>query len=57
MHLQFLSRCGDYRPLVESFLAKGPETKAINLAIMSACNASISFVMKKIKREEDIHTR
>ncbi|KAK1426251.1 hypothetical protein QVD17_14921 [Tagetes erecta] len=52
----FLSRCGDYAPLVESFLTKGPLKKANNLAIISVCNSGISSVMKKITGDEDVHT-
>ncbi|MFS7995267.1 putative mitochondrial import inner membrane translocase subunit TIM22 [Helianthus anomalus] len=52
-----MSISGGYKPMVESFFAKGPLELTRNFAIMYGCNESISFVMKNIRGKEDVHTR
>ncbi|KAK9068615.1 hypothetical protein SSX86_012730 [Deinandra increscens subsp. villosa] len=55
---QFLSMCGGrYRPLLESFLARGHGEAGTNVALMMACNTGISFLMNNIRGgKEDVHT-
>ncbi|PWA71919.1 Mitochondrial inner membrane translocase subunit Tim17/Tim22/Tim23/peroxisomal protein PMP24 [Artemisia annua] len=56
---QFLSRCGEYQPLVRSLtLTKGGNLEHIrNFAVMGGVNAAISCVLKNIKGKEDVSTR
>ncbi|KAI7734206.1 hypothetical protein M8C21_003407 [Ambrosia artemisiifolia] len=53
---QFLSRCGGYRPLAESFLARDSFAICCNVILMRACNDSISYVVKNIRGKEDLET-
>ncbi|XP_021990699.1 uncharacterized protein LOC110887275 isoform X1 [Helianthus annuus] len=53
---QFLSPCGQYKPLVEIYLAKDLCDIAHNIILMRVCNASISYVMKNIRGKEDLET-
>ncbi|KAJ0744084.1 putative mitochondrial import inner membrane translocase subunit TIM22 [Helianthus annuus] len=55
-HVQFLSLCGGYKPLADSFLTRGALQKVQNFAIMACCKESISFVMKNRRGKEDVCT-
>ncbi|GKE00445.1 chloroplastic import inner membrane translocase subunit HP30-2-like protein, partial [Tanacetum coccineum] len=54
----FLSRCGEYQPLVRSLtkLEGGNLEQIRNWAVMGGVNAAISCVLKNIKGKEDVST-
>lgn len=55
--MQFLSICGEYKPLVQSFIIGENFEKTRNFAIMRGCNAGISLAMKNLTGKEDVQTR
>ncbi|XP_021990700.1 uncharacterized protein LOC110887276 [Helianthus annuus] len=55
---QFLSKlkCGEYKPLVESFLVGSSGDKIRNYAVMKGCNDAIVLVMNNLRGKEDVQT-
>ncbi|MFS7989505.1 putative mitochondrial import inner membrane translocase subunit TIM22 [Helianthus anomalus] len=54
--VQFLSLFGGYKPLAESFIARGISERTRNFAIMAACNEIIPSFMKNARGEKDVQT-
>ncbi|GJU58901.1 chloroplastic import inner membrane translocase subunit HP30-2 [Tanacetum coccineum] len=53
---QFLICCGEYRPLVRSFIEGGTRERGFNYAVMLGVNKGISCVLRNIKGKEDVGT-